>query len=127
MKRVSFDFDATLNINVVGDYAKELVSRGIDVWVTTSRMDNIQGNPNWNDDLFAEVFRLGLDLTKVHFTNIERKCDYFKRVDSDFIWHLDDDWQEITEIKASEIPIIGITHFGNPDWKEQCEALLTDD
>jgi len=122
--KVSFDFDGTLVIDVVGDYAKELVKRGVDVWVTTSRMDNFQGNPNWNDDLFDRIFKCKIDFTKVNFTNIERKAQYFVRTKSDFIWHLDDDWQEIAEIKESSTTIKAITNFGNPNWKNECEALL---
>lgn len=122
--KVSFDFDGTLDIDVVGDYAKELVKRGVDVWVTTSRMDNIQGNPNWNDDLFDVVFKCGIDITKVNFTNIERKAVYFERTNAGFIWHLDDDWQEISEITESGTKIKAITNFGNPNWKAECEALL---
>jgi len=127
MQKVSFDFDDTLDIDVVGDYAKELIERGVEVWVTTSRMDNIRGNPNWNDDLFSRVFECKIPITNIHFTNEEWKAKYMARVGTDFIWHLDNDWQEIDNIKAANLSVVGITNFGNEDWRAQCEELLTND
>ena len=127
MKRVSFDFDGTLDIDVVATYAKELVERGVEVWVTTSRMDNTQGSPNENDDLFDLTSKCKISLTNVHFTNGGWKAAYMEKIDCDFTWHLDNDWLEITRITALNIPMKGITNFGNPDWKVQCEELLNFD
>lgn len=121
--KVSFDFDGCLDIDVIGDYAKELVERGVDVWVVTARVDNMYGSPNWNDDLFDRVSKLGISLTKIVFTNMQKKEYYFK--DSDFIWHLDDDWQAVKEIN-SNTTVKAITNFGNETWKEDCEKILSE-
>ena len=38
---VTFDFDGTLSRNDVQEYALELMSKGVDVWVVTSRYDEL--------------------------------------------------------------------------------------
>ena len=53
---VTFDFDGTLSRADVQEYALELISKGVDVWVVTSRYDELQKhryqiNPT-NDDLW---------------------------------------------------------------------------
>jgi len=40
-KIVTFDFDATLSRPDVQEYAKELIEKGIDVWVVTARYDDL--------------------------------------------------------------------------------------
>lgn len=41
--KVSFDFDGTLEPPIVQQYAKELIEKGIEVWVVTSRSKNKKG------------------------------------------------------------------------------------
>jgi restriction endonuclease Mrr len=38
--KISFDFDSTLDREDVQEFAKELVEKGHDVWITTSRFSN---------------------------------------------------------------------------------------
>ena len=38
--KVSFDFDSTLSRKDVQSFAKELVDRGLEVWIVTSRFDD---------------------------------------------------------------------------------------
>lgn len=45
--KVSFDYDGTLFLTSVEEYDKELVQRGIEVWVVTSRV---------GDDDLRELF-----------------------------------------------------------------------
>lgn len=48
MKSVSIDFDGTLSRVTIQDYAKSLIKRGIDVYVTTSRVEpDKTPNKNW--------------------------------------------------------------------------------
>lgn len=56
MIKVSFDFDSTLDKPYVQDYAQSLINRGIDVYVITSRYDELHKhrylhNPT-NEDLY---------------------------------------------------------------------------
>lgn len=48
MKSVSIDFDGTLSRVTIQDYAKSLIKRGVNVYVTTYRVEpeNVP-NKNW--------------------------------------------------------------------------------
>lgn len=53
---VTFDFDSTLSRQDVQDYATSLIKKGFDVWVLTSRYDELhkhryRHNPT-NEDLY---------------------------------------------------------------------------
>jgi len=37
--KVSFDFDGTIVVDTIKAYAKELIDRGFEVWIVTSRWD----------------------------------------------------------------------------------------
>ena len=60
MKKVSFDYDGTLALPSVEEFAKELVEQGYDVWVVTSRVgdDDLENSfqpwrtPDRNRDLW---------------------------------------------------------------------------
>ena len=65
---VTFDFDGTLSRKDVQEYAIELMKKGIDVWVLTTRYDELhkhryEPNPT-NDDLW-EVIRY-YPITLIH-------------------------------------------------------------
>jgi len=126
----TFDYDGTLSRPDVQEYAKQLVDRGIDVWVVTSRYDELhihgyegQIDPsNWNnDDIWAVVDRIGIPRWKVHFTNMEWKSEYL--MGTNVIWHLDDNPKELFMIKNSGIKTIGIQVVAG-SWKRKCERLL---
>lgn len=129
MKSVSFDFDDTLDNNKVQDYAKSLIEKGIDVHIVTSRYENPTMYPNNrdghlnNDDLFKTASKIGIDNSKIHFTNMLDKAEWFILYpEYQFIWHLDNSWQEINEINNSTT-IIGIDYIKS-NWKEKCNKLL---
>jgi hypothetical protein len=123
MKKVSFDFDGTLSRKDVQDYAKSLIKKGIDVWVTTSRYDEENKhkypiNPT-NEDMYKVTDSLGIPREKIIFCNMQDKVDIMP---NDFVWHLDDDWYELNCInKRSKIK--GISVFGNSKWKIKCDKL----
>ena len=122
MKKVSFDFDGTLSRPIVQAYAKELISKGVEVWVCTSRFDNLHApNINWNDDLFKVIHEVGINRKNLIFTNYIDKWEVLK--DFDFIWHLDDDWIELKLInKHTNIKALSV--FGNSVWKNKCNRFL---
>lgn len=94
-RKVSFDFDSTLSRKDVQSFAKELISKSIDVWICTSRFsdENIPHN-NWNNsDLFNVANELGISKDKIIFTNMWDKWTMLK--EQGFIFHLDDESWEL--------------------------------
>lgn len=123
MKTVTFDFDETLSKKIVQDYAISLINKGIDVWVLTSRYDDIHKhkyplNP-CNDDLYKIIKKIGIPKYKVRFQCMRPKSEYL--FGSNVIWHLDDDYIELNQINI-ETETIGISVIGN--FKKKCNKLL---
>jgi len=131
--KVSFDFDGTLELKPIQEYARELMQRDwVEVWVTTTRF--------WDDEKYKKFFQttINVDLTnndlrevtndlgipeeRIHFTNMEEKWHYLK--EKDFVWHIDDDWVENRQILNTCAPTKAISSWGNPNWKQKCERVL---
>lgn len=122
MKKISFDFDSTLDRQVIQDFAFSLIKKGYEVWVCTSRFDDESApRPKWNDDLYLVTDKLGIPRERIQFMNMNDKYEFFKN--SGFTWHLDDDWAELNYINT-ETDVKGISCFGNKNWKQQCKDLL---
>lgn len=127
MKRVSFDFDSTLNLPVVQAYAKELIDKGVEVWICTARFDTDEAEKRfnrkgWNKDLYTIAEELGIPEDRIIFTNMELKADVIG-TDNGFLWHLDDCTLEVNELlEVGEVtPIL---RFIENDWESQCNAIL---
>lgn len=124
-KKVSFDFDGTLEHKHVQEYAKSLIEKGIEVWVVTTRWDeNHKHKYPLNatlDDLWIVVDKLNIPKHHVRFTCMEWKAEYLDG--SSFIWHLDDNDEETEQAKilGINVPIIDVK---NPLWKNQCNSYL---
>lgn len=122
---VSFDFDGTLSKPIVQKYCKELIARGIDVWVVTSRYDllNFHRYSHFatHNDLFEVLEEVGLPKWKVVFTNFINKAEYLKH--TKVLWHLDDDFSELNAIRHHCPNIKGI-QVNSGSWKQKCEKLL---
>jgi len=120
--KVSFDFDSTLTRKDVQLFAKELIDRGFEVWIVTSRFGfGQEPTKTWNDDLFKVASEIGIPQEHIHFTCITNKSEFLK--DKDFLFHLDDDNIELEFIKE-ETDVEPIYLFGNKDWKNDCEKIL---
>lgn len=122
MKRVTFDFDGTIDMKHVQEYAKSLIERGIEVWICTARFEpgyqHGWGGREWsNADIDQVVKELGIK--KVIYTNMTDKWEMLKN--NDIIWHLDNDDYEIDTMNEFS-NIKGI--FIEEGWKEKCETLL---
>lgn len=120
---VTFDFDGTLSRMDVQEYFLELLERGIDCWVLTSRYDELHKhrypkNPT-NDDLWEIIDELNLPRYKVRFTNMELKATYLEP--TDVLFHIDDDFVELNEIMRNT-KVTAISVYGN--WKNKCERIL---
>jgi len=93
-KRVSFDFDSTLNRKDIEDFAFSLIRKGIEVWVCTSR-DHEDNQPDWiisgtiskrgNDDLYKVTDKLKIPRERIIFTNHQFKSEF---LDKSFLWHI---------------------------------------
>ena len=124
-KIVSVDFDSTLSRRDVQEYVKKLISSGVDVWVVTSRYDDLHIHrysfEATNSDLWFVVDSLNIPRWKVRFTCGESKSLYLAH--SNVIWHLDDDPVELFEIKNMKIKTYGIQVEAG-SWKQKCNRLL---
>lgn len=126
--KVSFDYDFTLSRKDVQEFAKELIDKGIDVWIVTSRTsteDIISRNWYWsfnqNEILFQTAEECGISKDNIVFTDHKDKIIFLKG--KDFVFHLDDNVNELMEIKKSGdncIPL-NVDHFS---WKENCLEIL---
>jgi hypothetical protein len=129
MKKVSFDYDGTLQFPHVEKFAKELVDKGFEVWVVTSRVsdDNLLKTfhndepPKWNKDLWDSCERIGIPKDRVKFTSYVDKIEFLKG--KNYVFHLDDDEYELLSIFESKdgCKAINVNYF---DWENSCRELL---
>ena len=132
MKRVSFDFDSTLSLKSVQDYAESLINKGYDLWVVTSRVPD-GSDPKWkirgmwieidNSDLFGVTDRLGIKRDQIIFTSYRMKSEVMNEMGLEFLFHLDDDWVELNHINR-ETKTRGVSCFGTSGWKQKCNRIL---
>jgi len=129
---VSFDFDGTLELKPIQEYARELMTRDwVEVWITTTRWGDDEKYKKFyltttnvdltNNDLWEVAADLGIPRERIHFTNMENKWPYIKT--KNFVWHIDDDWVENRQI-LNRTKTKAISSFGNPNWKGKCERIL---
>jgi hypothetical protein len=122
-RKVSFDFDSTLDMPVLQKFAKQLVENDFEVWIVTTRLDNTRApSHRWNDDLLEVAKDVGIRLENIHWTNGADKWLFLK--DKGFEFHIDDDWHELKLIKKEIKGTTPVTHFGNKNWKEDCIKAL---
>lgn len=121
MERVSFDYDGTLGELHVQIYAKELIKRGVEVWIVTARPDDNHPNCWGNSDIYKVANSLNIPTHRIVFTNLKPKYEYF--IDNSFMWHLDDREVELKGINTyTEVPAISV--LNNRFWRYNCEKLL---
>jgi len=126
--KVSIDFDGTLSRRDVQEFAKDLVSKGIDVWIVTSRCSTEEAKKKawwWiekqNQQLYDVAEECGIQREKIVFTEHIDKIVFLK--DKEFLFHLDDDEHELILIMESKDPCrpLNVDHF---EWKESCLEIL---
>ena len=132
MKKISFDFDSTLDRPQVQDYASSLINKGFDAWVITSRFPDgsdpkYKQHGMWvtidNSDLFKITDKLGIKRNQIIFTSHQLKSEVINEMNLHFIFHLDDDWVELNHINR-ETDTKGISCFGTSGWKQKCKKLI---
>lgn len=121
MKKVSFDFDDTLDRQSVFNYAQELIANGVEVWVCTARTSDANSQPRWNDDLYKVTSELGIPKSQIVFMEYVDKYEFFNG--KDFIWHIDDNFEEADNI-TKYTDTVGIRYYSNGDWLNECKELL---
>ena len=125
--KVSFDYDGTLSLPHVEEFAKELVEKGYEVWVVTSRVseeDSVLhpwGGTDRNKDLWESCKRIGIPEDRVKFTSFADKIEFLEGMG--FLFHLDDDLYELITIMESKDKCqpLNVGHF---EWKENCLEVL---
>ena len=138
-KVCSFDYDSTLSIPSVKEFAKMLVDNGVEVWIVTSRFDSKDKylpefmrkhniNPSElskeHDKLFTDADEIGISRDHIVFTNMTPKYLFFKE-HPEFIFHLDDDWIEVENINETT-EVKSIRRWSDVDWKLECSKLVFD-
>lgn len=126
--KVSFDFDSTLDRKDVQDFAKDLVNRGLEVWIVTSRFDTESAlKKGWwwieknNQQLYDVAEKCGIKKENIKFTTMIDKIKFLEG--QNFIFHLDDDEIELELIEESGDSCVGVWVEKN-DWKKKCENLI---
>ena len=128
--KVSFDFDGTLNRDDIKEYARDLIDRGVEVWVCTSRASNPKIKHGGrilepNKDLFEITDNLNIPRERILFTEGELKSEtLFKH---EFLFHVDDDSIELMDMalgyKGINIGMpAGISAYD--DYRKECEECL---
>lgn len=122
MKKVSFDFDDTLEHEDVQKYAKELIDKGIEVWIVTTRWEDPTkySFPATNDDLFEVAKKLGIPKEHIHFNNMKYKGPFLNG--KEFVWHLDDNPEEVALLDRTDTT--GVILWLDGSWEKTCNTLL---
>lgn len=124
-RRLSFDYDGCLDIPKVQEFARKVVDLGFEVWITTSRVSGDDApNDTWNDDLFLVADSLDIPKERIIFAGIEPKYKTMLRRGINFLFHLDDSWEDCREINENT-KTNAITNFGNKNWTDDCMAIIS--
>lgn len=119
MKKLSFDYDETLDNEIVQKYVKFLIEKEYDIHIVTSRPINWQWD---NSDVYETAEKLNIKRENIHFTNFVPKYKFFEN--EDFLFHLDNDNIEILEIN-NFTKTKGILY--EQDWLESCNELIKEE
>jgi len=122
MKKISFDFDGTLEFKEVQKVVKDLIKRGYTVCILTTRFSDPS---KYNFDVtkeHQELFDVAKDIgiEEIHFTDMEYKWMSIDSYGIDI--HLDDDYRDevfmINELCKAKAVLYG---YG---WKKEFEKVL---
>lgn len=119
--RVSFDFDSTLDRGDVQFFVKAIKKRyNADVWIVTSRVsDDRAPTSTWNNDLWFVCRMCNIPRENVVFTSYSSKHEFFWADENkDFLFHLDDDDDEIKMLKVHCPHMLAVNHLNQKDWMQ---------
>ena len=118
--KISFDFDSTLSRKDVQSFVINLITKGHEVWIVTSRFATepaLERGWWWtekqNQKLYDVAEKVGIPKDRIVFTNHVDKIEYLK--DKGFAVHVDDDPDELMAIFQSGDPckVVNVDHS---DW-----------
>jgi hypothetical protein len=112
---VSFDFDNTLSKLDVQDFARFCMNKKLVVWIITARNGGLYDT--YNKDLYNVVNKLNINPNNVVFMNHVDKYRFLE--DTNFLFHLDDDFLEV-ELINENTNILGVYKHSSVDWEEVC-------
>ena len=91
--KISFDYDHCLTQKRIQEAAITLVNKGYEVWIVTSRFDNLKRleypDLKTNEDVFETAKQLKIPTHRIGFTNQEPKWISLNK--GKFSIHIDDD------------------------------------
>jgi len=128
MIKCSFDYDYTLDRNDVQIIASKLVDDGFDVYVVTSRYDtesSLKKGWTWieeqNEKLFKVADDCGIKKENIIFMSRVDKIEYLSG--KDFLFHLDDDADELVKIMQSKDSCkpLNVEYTG---WEDNIKELI---
>lgn len=90
-EKVSFDFDDTLTTERGQSLAKRFITQGKAVYIITRRQDSD------SKEVYALADKLGIERSKIYFTNGKLKWETVKRLGIDI--HYDNNQNEIDKIE----------------------------
>lgn len=103
--RISIDFDHCLTQPHVSQLANDLLSQGHEVWIVTSRWDNLirltYPDLKTNEDLFTLAKEVGVPTHRIGFTNQRPK--WISLNAGGFHIHIDDKKEELNALKYYDI------------------------
>jgi hypothetical protein len=127
--KVSVDFDSTLDRLDVQILASKLVDDGFDVYIVTSRQCTERAlamGHHWvkrqNESLYTVADSCGIKRENIIFTEFIDKIVFLK--DKGFLFHLDDDEDEIEQILNSGDSCIGI-NVEDDKWLEKINQIIS--
>ncbi len=128
MKKVSFDFDSTLDREDVQEFARTLSLTGYEVWITTTRQNTenaLARGHHWverqNEQLYEVAASCWIKKDHIKFTEFVDKIEFING--KNFLFHLDDDVEELVLISESNDDCVPVD-VNLPGWKEKCLEIL---
>lgn len=126
--KISFDFDGTMSRKDIRKYAKKLIEEGHDVWIVTSRCATepaLERGWHWverqNQELYDVAEEIGIPRERIIFTEHVDKIEYLQG--KEFLFHIDDDADELLEIVKSMDPC-KVVNAEHSDWLLHCEEII---
>jgi len=131
-KNISFDYDETLSIKEVQDYALNLKEQGYNLWITTARYPEdykgtlFKGQIIDNSSVFKVADQLGIPRNQINFLSFSKKKDFFIK-NPNFIVHLDDNFfREVYEMNSSEECLVPAVWYASSQtkWEDKMSEYL---
>lgn len=128
--KISFDFDGTLEFREVQDFAKELIDRGHDVCILTTRYSDpmsykwAKSNPEHAEALHNELYEAAkhIGIKEINFTEYQWKTTKIDELGIDI--HLDDNWHDEVAVINNSNKAKAVWYAPRGKWKEQIFEII---